>query len=339
MFARRALLTGLICCGLWLAAAVPVVQAETRDLVDQPADQEPLASRSLLLDVARAGKRLVAVGERGHVLLSDDEGLTWTQARSVPSRTMLTAVTFADAEHGWAVGHDEIILNTSDGGQTWTRSHYAPESQQPLLDVYFADAQRGLAVGAYGSFFVTSDGGASWAGRKFEAKPLQPAKAADAQEIPPDYHLNKIAAANSRLYIAAEAGQIYRSDDGGQTWITLPSPYNGSFFGLLPLEGDSLLIFGLRGNLFRSDDAGLSWRKIDSAVTAMLTDGVRLADGRVVLTGLSGVVLVSAPGGANLVLRQEDDRKGLSAVLATSSADELVLVGEGGSKRVALNKP
>ncbi|NIN72690.1 MAG: sialidase, partial [Gemmatimonadetes bacterium] len=45
-------------------------------------------------------------------------------------------------------------------------------------------------------------------------------------------------------------------------WTTLPSPYEGSFFGTLPLEGDSLLLFGLRGHLFRSDDAGESWEEI-----------------------------------------------------------------------------
>ncbi len=41
----------------------------------------------------------------------------------------------------------------------------------------------------------------------------------------------------------------YRSDDGGATWIELPSPYGGSFFGVLPLEPSEAddMIGGIRG--------------------------------------------------------------------------------------------
>ena len=313
------------------------------DPIDQPALTEPLAARSLLLDVAQAGSRLVAVGERGHVLLSDDSGKTWRQAKSVPTRAMLTAVTFADANTGWAVGHDEVILNTVDGGETWTRSHYAPESQQPLLDVWFADPRRGIAVGAYGSYFDTTDGGRNWTSRKFASTPLRkpaPAPAGEQEDIPPEYHLNKIAAAGARLFIAAEAGQLYRSDDGGATWLSLPSGYNGSFFGLLPLGEQQILAFGLRGNLYRSTDDGATWSRVDVATTAMLTDGVRASDGSLTLVGLSGTVLTAAVGAdpgasASWTLRQQADRKGLSAVLAEPGAG-LVVVGEDGTRTLAL---
>lgn len=317
------------------AGAVGAAQERSGDRLARPALIEPLAARSLLLDVARAGDRLVAVGERGHVLLSDDEGGNWRQAKSVPMRTMLTAVWFADAQRGWAVGHDELILNTTDGGETWTRSHYAPESQQPLLDVWFADAERGLAVGAYGAYYSTTDGGRTWSGRKFEAAPAPgaPPPGPD-DEFEPDYHLNRIAGAGGRLWIAAEAGHLYRSDDGGETWRTLVSPYNGSWFGLLPLSADSLLAFGLRGHLFRSDDGGASWRALDSGVTAMLTDGVRLEDGSLALVGLSGAVLRSSDGGDTWTLTQQDDRKGLSAVVAGPDG-ALVIVGERGTRTVA----
>ncbi len=320
------------------AAAPPAVAepAAARDLVDQPADLEPAAVHSLLLDVARAGTRLVAVGERGHVLLSDDEGRSWRQARSVPSRTMLTAVTFVDARRGWAAGHDEIILHSGDGGETWTRQHYAPEAQQPLLDVWFADARRGIAVGAYKACYVTADGGATWVRTPFEPAPPPGAKPAGPDDdIPPEYHLNRIAGRGERLYVAAEAGQLYRSDDGGTSWRTLASPYAGSFFGLLPLAGESVLAFGLRGNLFRSDDGGGSWRKLESRTTAMLTDGIVLGDGALALVGLSGTVLASRDGGNDWTLAQQANRKGFSAALPALDG-ALVAVGEDGPRRIEL---
>mgnify|MGYP003542163416 CR=1 FL=1 len=186
------------------------------------------------------------------------------------------------------------------------------------------------------------DGGRNWIARKFDAAPLQvprprgaPQPPAEDDEFAPDYHLNRIAAAGQRLYIAAEAGQLYRSDDGGASWVTLPSPYAGSFFGLLPLDGDALLAFGLRGNLFRSDDAGASWRALGSGATAMLTDAVRIGPAQLALVGLSGSVLISADGGASWALQQQADRKGLSAVIASPDGT-LLAVGEGGARRIPL---
>jgi photosystem II stability/assembly factor-like uncharacterized protein len=317
-----------------LVVAPLATPAEAADRLERPALAVPLAARSLLLDVARAGARLVAVGERGHVLLSDDEGATWRQAKSVPMRTMLTAVWFADARRGWAVGHDELILNTADGGETWTRSHYAPESQQPLLDVWFADTERGIAVGAYGAYYSTNDGGQTWTGRRFAAAPARGALPPGVDDgSTPDHHLNRIAGAGGRLWIAAEAGQLYRSDDVGATWSTLVSPYNGSWFGLLPLDRNSVFVFGLRGHLYRSNDGGASWRMLDSGVTAMLTDGVQLDDGSLALVGLAGTVLRSRDGGTTWVATQQEDRRGLSAVVASRSG-ALVTVGERGTRRV-----
>jgi photosystem II stability/assembly factor-like uncharacterized protein len=333
--------------GLAALALVLVTGAATAQgpaISDPPAQQARLASRSLLLDVTRAGERLVAVGDRGHVLFSDDGGTTWTQARSVPTSAMLTGVHFADAQRGWAVGHDEVALRTQDGGDTWEKTHYAPEAQQPLLDVWFADAVRGVAIGAYGSYYTTADGGATWARGTFE--PAPPAEksggpsaslddSAMDEAIGSEFHLNQLSPAGERLYIAAEAGRLFRSDDRGATWLTLPSPYDGSFFGVLPLDRDAVLAFGLRGNLFRSEDAGSTWQRVPTGTVAMLTDGVRLDARSVAIVGLSGIVLVSRDGGRSFTLDQQDDRRGLAAVTANARG-ELVVVGEGGAKRLAV---
>ncbi|HPF27053.1 MAG: YCF48-related protein [Steroidobacteraceae bacterium] len=308
---------------------------DPNDEANKPAEIMPLAAQSLLLDVAQAGARLVAVGGRGHVLLSDDQGLSWRQATAVPTRTMLTGVFFVDAEYGWAVGHDETILATTDGGETWQRVYFAPEAQQPFFDLWFADRQRGIVVGAYGAYFTTTDGGATWTGSKFDAAPIDAAAPED--EFAPDYHLNRIVPGGDRLFIAAEAGHLYRSADGGESWQTLPSPYEGSFYGLLPLAGDELLAFGLRGNLWRSADAGASWTQIETGTTAMLTDGLRLDSSQLVIAGLSGVLLVSSDGGASWTLQQLSDRKGIAA-LAPATDETVVTVGEAGVKRVALGE-
>src|SRR5690606_16670813 len=73
-----------------------------------------------LIDVTSAGDRLVAVGQRGHIIYSDDGGKTWEQGE-VPVNVLLTAVHFPDATNGWAVGHGGVILHSGDAGKTWTR--------------------------------------------------------------------------------------------------------------------------------------------------------------------------------------------------------------------------
>jgi photosystem II stability/assembly factor-like uncharacterized protein len=327
------------------AQSPPDPDLDANDEANKAAEIEPLAPASLLLDLAVAGSRLVAVGERGHVLLSDDQGATWRQAKSVPTRAMLTAVFFADGEYGWAVGHDETILNTVDGGETWTRSHFAPEAQQPLLDLWFANRVSGIAVGAYGAYFTTNDGGRNWASAKFAPPPAKTPMhdgafsngtgAPEEGDLPPDYHLNRIIGVGNRLYVAAEAGQLYRSDDRGASWRALPSPYEGSFFGLVPIRGEGLLAFGLRGHLFKSADAGETWTRLDSHTTSMLTDGIAINDLRVIIGGLAGVLLVSGDGGETFRLTQQDDRKGVSALLP-GPAGAVIVAGEGGVRTLRL---
>jgi photosystem II stability/assembly factor-like uncharacterized protein len=277
------------------------------------------------------------------VLLSDNRGQTWSQATSVPTQEMLTAVCFSDEKHGVAIGHDEIALVTSDAGNSWQRTHYAPEARQPLLDVLCNGADV-VAVGAYGAYFTSADRGGTWAEHKFEAQPAVANKAAAPKaddkyadaDIGGDFHLNRIVGASgSRLYIAAEAGHLYRSDDAGKSWVELPSPYEGSFFGILPLDGDSLLAYGLRGHLFRSDDGGHTWRQIEVGTNAMLNDAIRLPQNGVAVVGLSGTVLLSSDGGQTFTLRQQADRKGLSALLAVG-VTELVTVGEAGVKAIPI---
>lgn len=311
---RRAAI--VLAMGLAAAGGPPLLAQE--EIAPRPAIMAPLAPSSLMLDVAVAGDALIAVGERGHVLVSTDKGVTWQQSE-VPTQSMLSAVFFHDASLGWAVGHDSVILRTTDGGKTWELLNWAPEDETPLFDVWFADADNGFAIGAYGTFMVTSDGGETW-----DWEPIGE----------DDWHLHKFAADDQgRYFIAAEAGMVYRSDDDGAAWAEIPPDYEGSFFGVLPLGGDTLLLFGLRGHLFRTEDAGESWQEIETGTVAMLNDGVRLEDGTVIIVGLGGTVLMSTDGGRAFDLHRQANRRGISSIVQTAD-DAVLLAGEFGVKTV-----
>ena len=278
----------------------------------------------LLLDGVRAGGRIIAAGERGHIFLSDDEGATWRRARS-PAQATLTALHFHDAKHGWAVGHDAVILRTTDGGETWEQTHFAPDEQKPLLDVWFESATRGYAVGAYGSFYETTDGGGTW----------QPRKALKDD----DMHLNALVkAADGKLFMAGEAGTLQRSPDGGKTWEPVASPYRGSFFGVLALNDGGVLVFGLRGKIFRSADSGQTWAPVETGSQATLMGGHVFEDRSVALVGQDGTLLVSRDEGRSFVLRKSAGGRSIAAV-ASARPGEFLLFGESGVTRAQAAAP
>jgi photosystem II stability/assembly factor-like uncharacterized protein len=300
--------------GVLLTLLTPTLPAA--DLSEKAA----LAAHALLLDVAAVEGRLVAVGDRGHVLVSADQGATWEQIL-VPTRAMLTAVAFADTNHGTAVGHDGVILATADGGRSWQRRDHGQDLDTVWFDVLFVDARHGFIAGAYGKFLRTEDGGQTWT----PAKPTSE-----------DLHFYRISAGAGRLYLAGESGTALASADGGATWERLEVPYDGSLYGILPLDDSNLLAYGLRGHIFRSTDAGVSWEPVDNPVTVLIMGGTRLADGTIILGGLGGNLFVSRDGGRSFQHWHPAELGTGVAEVVAAGTDRIVTVGEGGAHSFTL---
>jgi len=302
--------------------SAPVIAAEApADVVY--ATESAKAAKSLILDVVHAGARLVAVGDRGHIVYSDDQGKTWTQAK-VPTRQLLTAVYFVDDKNGWAVGHDAQILASADGGLTWTKQFEDLARESPLLDVWFKDASSGFAVGAYGTLLETTDGGKHWE------------DVSDRLDNEDQFHLNAIAAVkDAGLFIVGESGSMFRSADDGQTWEKLEGPYEGSLFGVIgTAQPQTLLAYGLRGNLYRSTDFGSNWQQVElkaarGALEFGLSGGTLLEDGSIVIVGNGGSVISSSDNGETFSVFNRPDRISLSSVTAAGNGN-LILTGQGG---------
>ena len=310
-------------------------------LADEYSVIAPLADQSLLLDGVSVNDKLVVVGERGHILVSTD-GHSWKQS-SVPTRSTLTGIYFLDQHTGWAVGHDAVILKTTDGGLNWKQVYHNPEMEAPLLDIWFKDSNNGIAIGAYGLYLVSDDGGLTWSQQEMKIVNEKQDSADSPVKVniddydlvaTYDLHLNSIAYSETgRLFIVAEAGRVYRSENLGKEWTEVTSPYIGSLFGLMPLEDDELIVFGLRGHLFRSDDAGNSWTRIDLGREEMLTNAIKLQDGSIFICGLSGTILVSEDNARNFSAIDFGTRTGYSALIINKN-NELITVGENGVELV-----
>jgi photosystem II stability/assembly factor-like uncharacterized protein len=285
----------------------PAAEVAAPPDVPRPALMVSGAAKTRLLDLSQAGKRLVAVGQQGVIVVSDDGGANWKQVPS-PASVMLTRVRFFNDKLGWAVGYDGTILHTADGGQSWTLQHSNPEARV-LYDVLFLDPQNGIAAGAYGAFYRTADGGKTWEQQSFPLADL-------------GQHFNRLLRLDAQtLFAAGERGLLARSGDGGVTWDMIKSPYAGSYFGAIALGGRSVLIYGMRGNAYVAQDistaptqdpaqydpytaetltdpaaiAALGWRRVESPVKESLFGGTRLPDGGVLLVGINAVALKADP--------------------------------------------
>jgi photosystem II stability/assembly factor-like uncharacterized protein len=348
----------LLCVLLCSLTTAPALAATPFDRLQEAAPLTERATQSLLLDIARAGERLVAVGEQGLVLLSDDGGDHWRQAE-VPVSVLLTAVSFADGQQGWAVGHDGTVLHSTDGGASWSlqldgnRINALRVAQlEAELDALGQETeadpvvQENLEYALDDALFALEDGPNMplldvWFADVLHGfvlgaygQLLQTQDGGNSWQTlghrlpnPDHFHLNSLlASAAGDLYIAGEAGLLLRSRDSGKTWEALESPYEGSFFAMAELDGFWLM--GLRGNLFHSLD-GENWQALELDATATLNSALAL-DNKLLLLGQGGLLQLGDPAGFAPLLQQRS-RQSLSAAVVVGS--QLVLVGEGGIQR------
>jgi len=356
---RRSTSTQVVLAALWLSTSA-VWAAGAVDALDQPAVACRRPAQTVLLDVTTAGSRVIAVGERGVVVFSDDGGQTWQQAK-VPTSVSLTAVQFPTPKQGWAVGHAGIVLHSEDGGLTWTRQLDGRIAAQLALDAAranvnagggagakadaarqrLADAQRlvedgpvkpflalhfdneksGFVVGAYGLIFRTTDGGKTW----------QPWM--DHLANPKGLHINAIRAAGKNVYLAGEQGLFLRSTDGGNTFTRLDTPYEGSYFTLTALPSGEVVVAGMRGNAYWSVDQGKTLNKVESPMPVSFSAGMTLADGRLFLANQAGVVLESRDHGRTLEPLAIPPMPPLAGMTELQDGS-VVTVGFGGALRI-----
>ena len=339
------------------------------DVLDTPAMKSDQAADHLLLDVATAGANFVAVGARGHIILSDDDGSSWQQV-DVPVSVMLTAVHFPDSSNGWAVGHGGVVLHSNDGGASWVKQfdgnlanksiiqqsqdvvseleaqldvaseedledlEYELEEAQFALEDAQLDAEVGASKPFLDVFFQNSRVGFAVGAYGFIFKTEDGGQTwvnyGDRMDNIDRFHLNAISKVGDTLIVAGEAGVMFRSEDDGDSWETVDSPYDGSFFGLIA-TGDKnvVLAFGLRGNLFRSEDAGQTWERLDTGTESTLMGAANDGSGKISIVGNSGSVLLSQDGGRTFSESVRENRLG-NVSTVYAGGRRMLMVGESG---------
>lgn len=329
-----------------------------QDPTQVPAAKSERMLMSPMTAVVNVGARTVAIGQRGHIALSDDGGQNWRQAQ-VPVSSDLVAVSFPTEQHGWAVGHGGVVLHSADGGETWVKQMDGAEATrlildyygngagakrddaalylereniltsfggtQPIMAVHFIDEKVGYIGGLFNRLFRTVDGGKSW-------EPWQH-RIDNAGEL----HFYGITADAAAVYVTGEMGMVWRMRHGEERFSETPTGYDGTLFGVLS-NGDALFAFGMRGSLYRSENLGDDWQRVDIGTQAGITSGAVLPDGEVLLGSLSGDVTRSRDGGRSfepVTLKRSMPFFGLAA----RPDGQLTLVGAAGVQHEAVKLP
>jgi photosystem II stability/assembly factor-like uncharacterized protein len=322
----------------------------------------PLVKESLLLG-ASIGQHNIIVGERGHILVNETpENSSLSSFSQVPSPTKVTLTNVFSIDNvAWAVGHDATIIKSSDAGLTWSVVQSDPDLDRPLLSVYFFDKDEGVAAGAYGLFYRSMDGGITWTQERHpgmlsddDNEYLDSIKEDEAfyleelSFISP--HLNQFSYANNILYLAGEAGLVATSANRGRSWNRSAIDYQGSFFDVGILEGDSSLAVGLRGNMFVLHDNEPVL--IPTCVTTSLNTVITTPT-NVFVAGNNGVLLSIDMQNLNSTKLEASNSEGCQkhasvslistefsdAILAGIASNEgLLLVTAGGLKTVSIEE-
>ncbi|HSV71483.1 MAG TPA: YCF48-related protein [Methylibium sp.] len=343
---RRELVFGGL-CALPLGASAGFV-----DPLDAPAAMRSVPGRRPLLAVTTVGRALVGVGSRGLIVRSENRGQTWEQSQ-VPVQSDLLAVQFVSERLGWAVGHDGVVLHSSDGGRSWGRqldgraagstfqSYYASagtadevalaQTQKnqgngpvlPYLDLWFEDERKGYIVGSFGQIAATQDGGRTWEPWLHRI------------DNPDQLNFNAIRSIAGQLWIAGERGRLFRLDRTTGRFQAQDTGYAGSFFGLAG-HADALLAFGLRGVVYRRDAAGAGrWVAVPMPAEQSITAGLFDPGAGFVLVDAAGQILLGGSDGLRWTA-QAPPRPMRAAGLALLDRDTVALAALDGAHVLSL---
>ena len=145
----------------------------------------------------------------GLVGRTSDGGKTWSFVSNLIARdrASVTSIRFVDLERGTATMSTGTMLETADGGASWTATDRKANSDRLSRKTIFFDDARGWSAGNQASLARTADGGATW-----EKVPAPVATG----EHPNFWDVSFTDSQNG--WVVGEEGTMFFTTDGGETW-------------------------------------------------------------------------------------------------------------------------
>ena len=305
---------------------------------------------SVAIDTRRGTPRIIAGVMSWHwgptIAWSDDLGATWHETQNAaiafPEDTgaalgRVWQIQPDSAERPdvvWAGCEPSSLWRSDDRGETfalvrglWDHPHrpnWAPGFGGAAVHTVLPDAasDRVTVAMSTGGVYVSEDGSTGWTPRN---------RGIHVKFLPEEYpeygqcvHKVAVDAGDPRRMYAQNHHGVYRTDDGGEQWVSiadglpsdfgfiaLASPHRPGTAWVMPLEADERRIpVGGRMRVHRTRDAGDTWEELgaglpDEAYTVVLRDAACVDDEQstgVYLGTRDGCVYASADEGDTYVL-------------------------------------
>ena len=250
---------------------------------------------ALIVDPAAPGRLWAALAgelKGGLVVVSDDRGANWTTL--LKSTGAVTTRALALAPGGprmLAVGGDDGVRLSKDGGKTWARSGQRVAGLAQVESLAFDPAERGiLYAGTWRQAFRTRDGGASWA------------RIAEGMVLDATVYAWDFDAGDSRDIWVSTCGWVYRSRDGGDRWTRFTAGFTNRRSHAVRRDPrrPGVVYAATVGGLHRSGDGGATWTRVSRETLVVTALEIDSRSGRLYVGTEGEGVFFSDDGGATL---------------------------------------
>ncbi|HSW54090.1 MAG TPA: YCF48-related protein [Ignavibacteriaceae bacterium] len=193
------------------------------------------------------GQRVIAAGDGGIILISEDAGETWSQLSSPTTRNLWNMQMITE-QIGRIVGEGGASLKTVDGGYTWIQQSM-PFPTAPYWDLSFLDNEFGYICSSSGIVLKTTNGGGNWI--------IQ--QAGDTRSIYTIFTLDTL-----RASAGGFAGKVVYTSDGGNNWLyTGGGGISATEINKIKFINDTKGFLASSGGFYKSTNGGVSWYKIN----------------------------------------------------------------------------
>ena len=194
---------------------------------------------------------------------SSNRGAHWQSLPSGPRLVDGIALDPSNPRNILAVAAGYGIVRSTDAGRTWAGTRFGAGARQ--VNVVVISGKAAYAGVSGRGLFGSSDGGRSW--RELGALAALGARHVQALAIAPGDAT--VVYAGITGFGASTAGGLYKSTDGGNSWMRLTDALDTGVeaIALDPKNPETVYIgTGGKAGVFRSTDGGTSWQQADSGL-------------------------------------------------------------------------
>lgn len=242
---------------------------------------------------------------------------------SIPTASNLSDVAFTGNEnHGWIVGSNTTLLESTDGGETWQPKILDLGEQKYRFSAVSFSGQEGWIAGQPSLLLRTTDEGKTWS------------RITLSEKLPGNPN-TIIALGSNSAEMTTDVGAIYRTTDGGKTWKAMVEEAVGVVRNIARSDDGKYVAVSSRGNFYSTWEPGQNaWLQHNRNSSRRVQNMGFSKDGRLWMLARGGQLQFTDPEDPELWLDAEYPEFSTSWGLldvAYRTPDELWVAGGSGN--------